>query len=89
MKQAAVEPAIRSMLDYLLNETGFRADPRRRFAAAFACGGAIKAGQVLDQEEMNALLNSLFAAENPYTCPHGRPAVVRMSLEEISRRFLR
>jgi DNA mismatch repair protein MutL len=38
---------------------------------------------------MNALVNSLFAAKNPYTCPHGRPTLVRISLDELGRRFLR
>lgn len=90
LKHSTAEEAIRAMIDYLLNATsGPSADPRHRFAAAFACGAAIKAGQRLDQEEMNALLNTLFATKNPYTCPHGRPTVVRMSMDELARRFLR
>jgi DNA mismatch repair protein MutL len=79
------------MVRYLLEEKGERhfMEPQRRFAAAFACGSAIKAGQKLSQEEMNALLNTLFGTENPYICPHGRPTLVRMSLDELARRFLR
>jgi DNA mismatch repair protein MutL len=79
------------MIQYLLDEKSVSTfpDPRTRFAAAFACGAAIKAGQRLSQEEMNALLNNLFSSQNPYTCPHGRPTVVRISLDELSRRFLR
>jgi uncharacterized protein (UPF0276 family) len=41
------------------------------------------------KKEMDALLNALFASANPYTCPHGRPTLVRISLDELSRRFLR
>jgi DNA mismatch repair protein MutL len=90
MKHSSGEQAIRQMLEYLMSDGNARMpDPRHRFAAAFACGSAIKAGQKLDQEEMNALLNSLFAAQNPYTCPHGRPTIIRMSLDELARRFLR
>jgi DNA mismatch repair protein MutL len=91
MKNSEVERSARDMIHYLLDEKGVGAfpDPRARFAAAFACGAAIKAGQKLSQEEMNALLNSLFSTHNPYTCPHGRPTVVRISLDELSRRFLR
>ena len=91
MKNSEVERSARDMIQYLLDEKGVGAfpDPRARFAAAFACGAAIKAGQKLSQEEMNALLNSLFSTHNPYTCPHGRPTVVRISLDELSRRFLR
>lgn len=86
-----VESTLRDMVRYLLDgrTPGGYDDPYKRFAAAFACGAAIKTGQKLTQEEMNSLLNNLFASENPYICPHGRPTLVRMSLDELSRRFLR
>jgi DNA mismatch repair protein MutL len=91
MKNSEVERSARDMIQYLLDEksVGSFPDPRTRFAAAFACGAAIKAGQKLSREEMNALLNNLFSSHTPYTCPHGRPTVVRISLDELSRRFLR
>jgi DNA mismatch repair protein MutL len=91
IKDSMVASTIREIVRYLLegrHPDEFN-DPHRRFAAAFACGAAIKAGQKLTQEEMNALLNNLFSSGNPYTCPHGRPTLVRMSIEELSRRFLR
>lgn len=86
-----VERSVRDMIGYLLDEKSVEhfPEPHRRYAAAFACGAAIKAGKKLSGEEMNALLNSLFSSENPYTCPHGRPTVVRISVDELSRRFLR
>ncbi|MGA2506948.1 MAG: DNA mismatch repair endonuclease MutL [Chitinispirillaceae bacterium] len=91
MRTADVEEAVRSMVRYLLGEKerDMLREPEKRFAAAFACSAAIKAGQRLSQEEMNALVNNLFATKNPYTCPHGRPTLVRISLNELSRRFLR
>jgi DNA mismatch repair protein MutL len=91
MKDSNAESAVRDMVRYLLDErAGARmSEAHKRFAAAFACGAAIKAGQKLSQEEMNVLLNNLFSTKNPYTCPHGRPTIVRMSLDELSRRFLR
>ncbi len=91
MKNADIEHSVRDMLTYLLDEKSVEhfPEPHQRFAAAFACGAAIKSGQRLSEEEMNALLNSLFSSKNPYTCPHGRPTVVRISLDELSRRFLR
>jgi DNA mismatch repair protein MutL len=91
MKTGEVEDTVRSMVRYLLEEKERDAlrETEKRFAAAFACGAAIKAGQRLSQEEMNALVNSLFATKNPYICPHGRPTLVRISLDELSRRFLR
>lgn len=91
MRDSNAESAVRDMVRYLLEEkreTHF-IDAQKRFSAAFACGAAIKAGQKLSQEEMNGLLNNLFSTENPYICPHGRPTIVRISLDELSRRFLR
>jgi len=56
-------------------------------AKAYACRGAIKAGEELTQEEMNRLVDELFACETPHLCPHGRPIFVRIALEELHRRF--
>ena len=91
IRDGMVESTIREMLRYLLEGRNYEefSEPYKRFAAAFACGAAIKAGQKLTQEEMNTLLNSLFSTKNPYICPHGRPTLIRMSLDELSRRFLR
>ena len=52
-----------------------------------ACHSAIKAGDKLTAQEMNQLIKDLYATENPLTCPHGRPTMVRLSEEELSRRF--
>lgn len=91
MKTSQVGEAVREMIRYVLGEKTVEnfSDPQMRFAAAFACGSALKAGQKLTHEEMNALLNNLFATKNPYSCPHGRPTLVRISLDELRRRFLR
>lgn len=56
-------------------------------AKMLACKAAVKAGQSLTPEEMNSLLDRLFATKVPFFCPHGRPTVIRMSLEELGRRF--
>jgi DNA mismatch repair protein MutL len=58
-----------------------------RLAMTFACKGAIKAGQKLSREEMHELFEKLFATELPYHDVHGRPTIVRLSIEELERRF--
>jgi DNA mismatch repair protein MutL len=58
-----------------------------RIAMTFACKAAIKAGQALSPREMDELYNRLFATELPSHDVHGRPAVVRLSLQELERRF--
>ena len=49
----------------------------------------IKAGDSLTREEMQELVNRLFATKNPYYCPHGRPIIIQMSLDELDGRFER
>ena len=54
-----------------------------------ACHSAIKAGDKLSVEEMNQLIRDLYATENPLTCPHGRPTIIRLTEPEIKKRFMR
>jgi DNA mismatch repair protein MutL len=56
-------------------------------AKSYACKSAIKSGDRLTFTEMASLIDQLFATEDPYTCPHGRPIIVNLSLEEIDKRF--
>ena len=35
------------------------------------------------------LLDNLFATQNPYYCPHGRPIIIQLSIDELDRRFER
>jgi DNA mismatch repair protein MutL len=62
-------------------------DIEERVARSVACHGAVKAGQTLSLEEMNALVDKLFATEKPQGDPHGRPVFLRMDLDELHRRF--
>ncbi len=54
-----------------------------------ACRSAIKAGEVLLPDTMQKLLDRLLKLENPNTCPHGRPVIITMDLEELEKRFKR
>lgn len=60
---------------------------REGIAMTFACRGAIKAGQKLSPEEMNELFDQLFATSLPFHDVHGRPTVVRISLDELAQKF--
>jgi len=60
---------------------------RRQLAASFACRSAIKSGQSLGLEEMNFLIDRLFATQTPHGDPHGRPTFVTVSMEDLDRRF--
>ena len=54
-----------------------------------ACKAAIKAHDVISKEEQLALIDLLRNLEAPYTCPHGRPIIIRFALSEIERKFKR
>ncbi len=56
-------------------------------AAAAACRAAVKMHEPLSAAEMQALVSELFAAEQPYACPHGRPIVLKMGDADLERRF--
>jgi DNA mismatch repair protein MutL len=62
-------------------------DVRDALAKSFSCKSAIKAGDALGESEMRSLIDQLFATKMPYVCPHGRPIVLRISLDELDRRF--
>jgi len=84
----------RALVEALLDELPAcrRLEPetvRERLAMKAACTAAVKAGDVLTMEQMRALLRGLEAAWSPATCPHGRPAFVLLTVEELERRFMR
>lgn len=54
-----------------------------------ACRESIKARESLSLLEMEQLLSRLFQVENPFTCPHGRPTMIRFSRTELEKRFYR
>lgn len=64
-------------------------EKRDNLAKSFACKGAIKSGDKLTQQEMLNLIDSLFLTSTPYVCPHGRPTILRINIEELDKRFNR
>ncbi|MBH09978.1 MAG: hypothetical protein CMG74_06420 [Candidatus Marinimicrobia bacterium] len=80
---------IREIIDHFLNEGKHYSSHKEGLAASFACKSAVKAGDELTREEMQELVNRLFATEHPYFCPHGRPIIIQLSIDELDRRFER
>ena len=62
---------------------------RDRIAATLACHSAARAGQPLALDAMRAIVNGLWSARQPASCPHGRPTRVRVPREDVSRWFRR
>lgn len=54
-----------------------------------ACKSAVKANDALSMDEIRRLLKDLSEAENPLSCPHGRPTILVLSAQDIERLFKR
>lgn len=57
--------------------------------ATMACHGSVRSGQMLHREGMIDIYKKLIKCENPYSCPHGRPAVWKLKLSDIDMNFER
>jgi DNA mismatch repair protein MutL len=66
-----------------------RASLRERVAASLACHAAIKVNMPLAPEKMRWLIDRLLTTSSPTTCPHGRPAILRLTTRDIERGFHR
>lgn len=82
---------LRDLLDSIGEESGGRHLPddelADRLAKSFACHAAVRSGDSLNVEEMNHLVDRLFATSLPHGDPHGRPSFVRVDLRELHARF--
>ena len=80
---------IKDIIDEFLESGKNNTSYKESIAASFACKAAIKSGDSITYEEMQMLVNRLFATEHPYYCPHGRPVIIQMSIDELDKRFER
>lgn len=70
--------------------SGSRMNPvKRKKIVTRACKSAVKANDRLTPSEVNGLLHELAQCRNPFSCPHGRPTVIRMTHNELDRMFKR
>ena len=52
-----------------------------------SCRSAIKFGQSLQISEMDALMEQMEGLKRPFTCPHGRPTMLKLTLDELNKMF--
>lgn len=60
-----------------------------KFLATVACKAAVKAHMALSKEEVDSLMKQLLKLPNPFSCPHGRPTVIKMTKNDIEKKFSR
>ncbi|WP_129597135.1 DNA mismatch repair endonuclease MutL [Anaerophilus nitritogenes] len=76
-------------LDQLKDSIQNSYDLKAEKIISMSCKKAIKAHDKLDKLEIDSLMKQLSELENPYTCPHGRPVIVKMTQYELERKFKR
>ncbi len=64
-------------------------EKEEKFIATVACKAAVKANMALNPKEVEVLMDKLLELPNPFTCPHGRPTVIKMTKYDIERKFAR
>ncbi|WP_203332683.1 DNA mismatch repair endonuclease MutL [Planococcus beigongshangi] len=81
---------IEELIEQVLN--GSRADVkklREEAAIMMSCKRSIKANHHLQKQDMERLLLDLKAAEQPFTCPHGRPVIIHFRTYDVEKMFKR
>ena len=76
---------LRELLDSTPGED--KSDWREKITISIACHSAVRAGQVLSDEEVRELIRQLEQVALPNTCPHGRPPMIHLSLGQLEREF--
>jgi DNA mismatch repair protein MutL len=62
---------------------------RERITRIIACRGAVKAGTICTKEQCQRIVNQIRNTRNPFTCPHGRPTMLRFSRADLDAMFKR
>jgi DNA mismatch repair protein MutL len=75
--------------DLVSEEASQTVSNRERITRIVACRGAVKAGTVCTQEQCQRIVDQLRMMQNPFTCPHGRPTMIRFSRKELDAMFHR
>lgn len=73
--------------NYKQNLQELKSNKRENLARSMARNMSIKSGKALTQEEMNNLIDELFACKMPYSTPGGKPTISTFSIDELDKRF--
>ena len=81
---------INDIINHLINNQNVsKAVMYESLAKKLSCKKSIKANTFILESEVNELINNLKQCQMPYTCPHGRPTLVKISTYEIEKMFKR
>jgi DNA mismatch repair protein MutL len=83
------ETFVNDYIDSVNEHTDFTSRDVISGIASRACKSAVKAHDMLKDEEIRRLIDDLAKCSNPYSCPHGRPTFIKIGKYDIERRFRR
>jgi len=91
LKNANIVQVISDVLDEIIESEKAKniVDLTEELIKLIACHTAIRAGAKLQKEEIESLLHQLFNTQIPYTCPHGRPTMIKLTKYELEKKFKR
>ena len=91
LKLGYEEESIRKIIDLIIsyNEKFDRVKFNDRLAMTLACKMSVKANTNISYNEQEELLKRLFKCNFPYTCPHGRPTIIKYTKYELEKLFKR
>ena len=83
---------VKTFIDDVLNNLDFVSKDAlqiKNFLATKACKAAVKGGQKLTDNEINKLMDEIISTKKPLLCPHGRPIVIKITIQELEKWFKR
>src|SRR5262249_2787086 len=87
LKESSVQEVIENVIEAFKNESNLKLNQREALAYSMSKKTAIKSGTELSRDEMQNLLDRLFASRTPFTAPDGKLTFLLFSLEEIKNLF--
>lgn len=91
LREGLEEESIRKIFDliYEMKDKFDRIKFNDRVAMTLACKMSVKANTSISYEEQEVLIKRLFECESPFTCPHGRPTIIKYPKHELEKMFKR
>ena len=88
VEEGNCEKIIEEFIEQIKNNANeISANNKNALAMSLARSSSIKNGRKLSSKEMNTLVDQLFACENPYHSPNGKPIIIKINEEELDQRF--
>jgi len=85
--QTNPQELIEQFLDHFVSATDIEGGINEKLAFALAKSEAVKRGSILQADEMQGLIDQLFACEMPYKSPRGRKCFITITLQELDQKF--